>query len=221
MRDRVINVCFHGVGEPARQLEPGELNYWIDRDGYRTVLDEISTWPSVSVSFDDGNASDVDVALGGLLDHRLSATFFVVADRIDKPGSLSTEQLRTLVRCGMRVGTHGMHHQPWTETRGEARSVELEIARGLIADAAGTFVDEAACPLGRYDRSVLDDLSRLGYARVYTSDRRAATRGMWLQPRFSVRRGDDADSFRAHVAARCRSPRHLAGVAVGVLKQLR
>ena len=61
---------------------------------------------------------------------------------------------------------------------------------------SGTPVTEAALPLGRYDRDLLAHLRALGYTAVHTSDRRWAREGDWLQPRFSVRDGDTADSVR-------------------------
>src|SRR5207249_4098380 len=42
--DRCINICFHGVGTPRRELEPGEDVYWISEDAFRRILDEIGTW---------------------------------------------------------------------------------------------------------------------------------------------------------------------------------
>jgi peptidoglycan/xylan/chitin deacetylase (PgdA/CDA1 family) len=218
---RVINICFHGIGTPGRTLEPGETGYWIDHATYLDAVSAIASWPGTEVSFDDGNSSDVELGLEALLRHGLRASFFVIADRIDTPGSLSTDQLRELVRHGMGVGSHGMHHRPWPATTQRERVVELHAARERIADASGVAVDEAACPLGRYDRSVLDELRRAGYTRVFTSDRRAGRRGAWLQPRFSFRADDDAASFRAHLDARCRIHRQVVGSAVGAVKRLR
>ena len=61
-KDNVLNICFHGIGTPRRDLEPGEDAYWIDADRFLRILDEIATWPSARISFDDANASDVEIA---------------------------------------------------------------------------------------------------------------------------------------------------------------
>ena len=60
----------------------------------------------------------------------------------------------------------------------------------MIAEAAGEPVTSAACPFGAYDRQVLAALRRHGYSQVFTSDRRRARLGDWLQPRYSIRRND-------------------------------
>ncbi len=44
--DDVLNIRFHGIGTPRRELEPGEDVYWVDADRYPLILDEIATWPS-------------------------------------------------------------------------------------------------------------------------------------------------------------------------------
>lgn len=219
-RPDVINVCFHGIGAPQRQLEPGEDRYWVTEDDFRRILDEVAAWPSVRLSFDDGNLSDVAHGLPELVQRGLSATFFVLGGRLGAAGSLDGSDLRQLRAHGMAIGSHGMHHRPWRALSDQHRDAELVAAREQIGEAAGVPVVEAACPLGRYDRQLLSDLRRLGYARVHTSDRRPASPGSWLQPRFSVRAGDTAASLRAEVLHQPRPARYRAAAA-GLLKQWR
>lgn len=37
----IINVLFHGIGQPGRELEPGEAAYWVKADEFRRILDEV------------------------------------------------------------------------------------------------------------------------------------------------------------------------------------
>ena len=222
MPESVINVCFHGIGTPGRELEAGEAPYWITVDTFRRVLDDLASWPApVRVSFDDGNASDVEIGLPGLLARGLTAEFFVLAGRLGAPGSLDEPGVKELVAAGMPVGTHGMNHIPWRGLDAATTRAELVDARARIAAVTGTPVDAAACPLGRYDRSLLGDLRRLGYRRVYTSDRRAADPNAWLQPRFSIRAEDTAASFRAQATAVPPLARRAKDAAKGLIKRWR
>ncbi len=198
----VVNICFHGIGRPNRELEPGEASYWVDADSYRSILDEITGWPAVQISFDDGNESDVRIGLPEICDRGLTATFFPLAGRLGAVGSLSCEDVGEIARHGMTIGTHGMVHRSWRGMDPVTREVELVTARQRLADAAGAPVTEAACPLGRYDRRLLSVLRELGYRHVYTSDQRVASAGAWLQPRFSVRSHDTAETLRERVLAR-------------------
>jgi peptidoglycan/xylan/chitin deacetylase (PgdA/CDA1 family) len=217
----MINICFHGVGVPGRELEPGEARYWTSVDEFHRILDEIATWPDVRISFDDGNESDIRHGLPALVERGLTATFFVLASRFGSAGSLGEEDVRSLRAAGMTIGTHGMDHVPWRGLSPEARHVELVVARDRIAAIAGTAVTEAACPLGRYDRSLLGALRGLGYERVHTSDRRHARAGAWVQPRFSIRTEDTAGSLRASVLPRPGLVARAKLSAVGLVKSLR
>lgn len=216
-----VNVCFHGIGSPGRVLEPGEAPYWISEGAYLDILDVLATDPRVRISFDDGNASDIELGLAGLAERGLHATFFVLAGRLDRPGSLSSSDVRDLAAHGMRIGTHGMDHRPWRGLAAGVRRRELEEARRVLREVSGTAVTEAALPLGRYDRELLGHLRQLGYTAVHTSDRRWAREGSWLQPRFSVRDGDTAEGVRRTMLAQ-QSPGRLAERAlVGTVKRWR
>ncbi|BCJ49713.1 glycosyl transferase [Actinoplanes sp. NBRC 14428] len=216
-----VNVCFHGVGTPGRELEPGEDHYWVSVERFHAVLDEVATWPSVRLSFDDGNASDVELALPALLERGLTAEFFLLAGRLDQPGSVSTEGVRELRRGGMQVGSHGMRHRSWRGLSEADSDEEFVAARQVLAEASGAPVTTAACPLGRYDRQVITRLRRHGYTRVYTSDRRPARPDAWLQPRYSVREHDDPAGLRAELLRRAPLSRRLRAAAVGTVKRWR
>src|SRR6185437_10254670 len=170
---------------PGRPLEPGEDRYWITSDEFHRILDEIGSWPGIRISFDDGNASDIEIGLPALVERGLTATFFVLAGRFGAGGSLGESDVMELNRRRMTIGTHGMDHISWRRMPHDVRDRELVEARQRIADVSGVDVGEAALPLGQYDRKLLTDLKRLGYRSVHTSDRRAARAGRWLQPRFS------------------------------------
>ncbi|GIE75001.1 hypothetical protein Aph02nite_09510 [Actinoplanes philippinensis] len=217
----VINICFHGIGTPQREMEPGEDRYWISVELFHAVLDEIRTWPSVRVSFDDGNSSDLEIGLPALLERGLTGEFYVLASRFGKPGSLSEEDVRKLHGAGMTIGTHGMWHRPWRGMDAATSRDELETARRQIEDAVGVPVDQAACPLGRYDRRLLSRMRALGYRRVFTSDRRRARAEDWLQPRYSLRREDTVDGLRAEALVGPGALTRLKLEAVGVVKRLR
>jgi peptidoglycan/xylan/chitin deacetylase (PgdA/CDA1 family) len=217
----MINVCFHGIGTPQRELEPGEARYWISEDFYEAVLTEVAARKDVRLSFDDGNVSDVEVGLDGLLRHGLSATFFVIAGRLDQPGSLSTDQVRGLWAQGMAIGTHGMDHVPWRSLSDDARQREFVDARQVLARAVGAPVDEAALPLGQYERGTLSRLRQLGYTHVYTSDRHSSEPSAWLQHRFSLRSDDVLDSLRRDVLSAGPLTHRVLGRLKSGLKQVR
>jgi peptidoglycan/xylan/chitin deacetylase (PgdA/CDA1 family) len=193
----MINLCFHGIGTPADGIPAEEAAYWIGVDTFHRVMDLVAERSDVRLTFDDGNASDISVALPDLVGRGRTAEFFVIAGRLGDPGSLSAGEVRVLRRAGMSVGSHGMHHRVWWRLSPADQHEELVVARRLLEEVLGEPVLTAACPLGRYDRSTLTALRRLRYDRVYTSDRALARPGTWRQARFSLKAGDTAHDVAA------------------------
>jgi hypothetical protein len=85
----------------------------------------------------------------------------------------------------------------------------------------GQPVDTAGCPLGRYDRTTLTALRRLGYRTVFTSDRRPAKPGAWLQARFSVYSDSTPETVRAAVLRSGQAAARTRAAAVGLVKRWR
>ncbi|NYE35517.1 peptidoglycan/xylan/chitin deacetylase (PgdA/CDA1 family) [Nocardioides cavernae] len=217
----LVNLCFHGIGEPGRELEPGEETYWIDRTTFAEILDLVRDRPDVRLSFDDANASDATIALPELLARGLTASFFVVAGRLDQPGSLTSDQVRQLHAAGMTIGNHGMTHCPWRGLGRLDQDREYVAAREAIAAVIGAPVHDAALPLGRYDRRVVDRLRTLDYRSVHTSDRRRAREGRWLQPRYSIHSGDTAAWVEQELLRPPSVAAHARGALVGTAKRWR
>ena len=189
-----VNICFHGIGVPNRDLEPGEDVYWISPEFFVEVLDYLTPHQTVNLSFDDGNDSDVEIALPALRERHLVGSFFPLAARIGHVGSVDQRGLRALRDNAMTIGSHGLYHRRWRGLDREDLDAELVTARGIIEKEAGVRVTRAACPLGSYDRRTLRRLRTLKYTQVFTSDRTTASRGAWLQPRYSIRNTDSLSS---------------------------
>lgn len=193
---RRVIVNFHGIGEPPGTAPADELEYWCPAVEWRRLIEVIAEaslegW-RVEVTFDDGNASDVEQALPALLEHQLTATFHVCAGRIGRRGYLDEGMLNKLRTAGMRIGSHGWNHVDLrvlsdADLDKEARESQLQ-----ISDACGAAVTAFAVPLGSYDRRVLRQLRP--YGTVYTSDATVAVEGSWLTPRWSYVRGWTAES---------------------------
>jgi peptidoglycan/xylan/chitin deacetylase (PgdA/CDA1 family) len=189
------------VGKPGPEVASDAADYCISRDLFLAILDDVMKRPDVDLTFDDGYASDVEVALPALSQRKLTARFFPLAGQLGQPGYVDAGDVRALSVAGMSIGSHGMRHCSWRGLHAAAIAEELEEARSVIADAADSAVTTAACPFGEYDRHVLSALRSRGYLQVFTSDRRRARAGQWLQPRYSVRRTDSVTSVRESILA--------------------
>jgi len=189
--DRAINLTFHGVGEPRRRLDPGESDVWVSREQFLALLDSVEGRSEVRISFDDGNASDVEHALPSLRERGLNATFFVVAGRLGTPGFLDAAGVEELAAAGMTIGCHGMRHRAWRGLDDVALREEVIEAKAMLEGVVARPVTQAACPFGSYDRRVLRRLRGSGYHHVYTSDRGTSRSRDFLQARNSIGPDDD------------------------------
>lgn len=215
-----FTVCFHGVGVPMHEREPGEASYWVGREQFLAILDWVTQVPQVAISFDDGNRSDLEVVLPALVERDVVATFFPVVDRLGDRLSISARGVEELVEAGMDVGTHGLTHRPWVGLRGADARSEILSPRHALEDLLGRRVDRAAAPLGRYDRHTLALLRESGCAEVNVSDQRVARAGAWVQPRFSVCADDTAASLRGRMLASMAPARRVRNSVASVAKRL-
>jgi len=182
----------HGIGPAVRELDPGEDETWVAIDQFEQVLDAIKGRDDVRITFDDGNSSDVEIALPRMLDRGLTGEFFVLAGQLGEPGRLTADQVRELVKAGMAIGSHGWAHQDWRKIDDDEAVQEMTEANQVLGELAGRPVNRVAIPFGSYDRTVLRRLREAGIARAYTSDGGRARSDAWLQPRTSLRHDIDA-----------------------------
>ncbi len=207
MAARRIGILFHGIGRPGRALEPGEAPYWIGRERFEAILDRVAGAPDPGrfhLSFDDGNASDHDIALPCLLARGLAADFFVLSGRIGQPGSLSAGQIRALAGAGMGIGSHGIAHRDWRRIGAADLAAEVARSRAELERVTGRPVTTAGIPFGSYDARVLGALRGAGYAAAYSSDRGTMDAGAFLRPRTSVRADMDEAAIAAMLAGSLR-----------------
>jgi len=179
-------VTFHGIGTPARTLDAGEAPYWVEAPVLAAAID-LAAKGRLEITFDDGNESDARIALPMLQRAGVTATFFVLAGRLDKPGSLSRTQLQELARAGMAIGSHGHDHVDWTRADDTDLRRELWDSRAAIEDCLGAPVDSVSVPFGAFDARVLRLVAQAGYRHVHTSSGTLAPRQGWLVPRHTIR----------------------------------
>ncbi len=183
-----IYLGFHGIGTPGRHVPDSERPYWVPADRYRAILDIVAHAPNkVGITFDDGNASDIELGLPTLQEYGLSAGFFVVSERIGASGYLSAEDIRALDKTGMEVGAHGVSHVMWTGLPDDLMTHHVTSSLTVLSRVLGKRIDSVSVPFGSYDRRVLTVLRRARVNRVYTSDRGPAVEGSWVVPRNTIR----------------------------------
>jgi peptidoglycan/xylan/chitin deacetylase (PgdA/CDA1 family) len=186
---RQVILCFQGIGVPQRELVPGEAPYWVSEDLFHEAVERVAAAAGkvdVRFTFDDGNASDVEIGGGALARAGHRAEMFLLTDRIDSPGSVGRAGIAELLRQGHRIGSHGAAHRDWTALAPDEIVYEITEPKRVLAELTGQPVEAAAIPFGRYDRGVLAHLSQAGFAHVYSSDGGPWRQGQRPIPRTSL-----------------------------------
>ena len=178
MKELILN--FHGVGEPPSGTEDTDLTYWWDEAPFLSTLDAVVASKQTSnipikITFDDGNISDVRFALPALKARGLKASFFVCAGRVGLNGYLCADAIKELLKAGMSIGSHGMHHRDWRQLGSTELYQEVVEAKLILKGVCGCEITEVAIPFGSYDRRILTELRLAGYRRVYNFQRRPRT----------------------------------------------
>jgi peptidoglycan/xylan/chitin deacetylase (PgdA/CDA1 family) len=125
--------------------------------------------PRVVLTFDDGNASDLEIAAPLLVERGFGATFYAVPGLLGRRGFLSVPQLRELARLGLEIGSHSMSHQYLTDLDDRRLEREVRGSKERLEDLLGRPVLHFACPGGRVDARVEKFVRAAGYASLATS----------------------------------------------------
>ena len=220
-----LTLCLHGIGTPHDGVAPSESFFWVTRQAFTMLLDNIATRRAADIpaiiTFDDGNASDALIAMPELAKRGLKAIFFICAGRIGAPHYLDRVALAELIAAGMEIGTHGKDHRNWRGLDETTLNAELGEGRRRIEDVCGRAVTKAAIPFGSYDRRVLKRLRAERFACVYTSDRGTAPSDSWLRSRDTMDSTWSEPEIREVLAAKPSLRVHLRRKAATLYKRLR
>jgi peptidoglycan/xylan/chitin deacetylase (PgdA/CDA1 family) len=125
--------------------------------------------PPVTLTFDDGRASDYREAFPLLLEHGLVGEFFVNPGTIGRRGYLSWDEAREMARAGMRFQSHAYDHVYLTPLSASLLERQLVDSKCRIEDELGRAVEVLAAPYGDLNRRVRQAALAAGYQAVCTS----------------------------------------------------
>jgi peptidoglycan/xylan/chitin deacetylase (PgdA/CDA1 family) len=131
---------------------------------------------STELTFDDGHASNYEIARPLLERHASKAVFFVTVGRVGTNAqTMNWEQLRTLTSAGHSVQSHGWSHKFLVHCSPTELRDELSRSKAELEHRTGVPVISISVPGGRWNAPVLRAAAEAGYQRVYTSE-------FWREP---------------------------------------
>ncbi|WP_216870814.1 polysaccharide deacetylase family protein [Modestobacter excelsi] len=121
----------------------------------------------VLLSFDDGSATHVTVALPALQAMGFPAVFFPMTVVLDKPNWLSSDDLRRLDAAGMTIGAHTWDHQRLDRLPDDQWPTQLDEPAATLAGILGHPVDLMAYPYGAWAPETLPHVASAGYRAAF------------------------------------------------------
>ena len=123
------------------------------------------THPSraVVLTFDDGHVSNYTLTLPILLEHHLTATFFITAGAIGKGATMDWQQIRALHAAGMEIGSHTLTHRPPSTLTDDELRYELHESRRVLEEGLGAPVRSISSPTGFFNPRMRAIAREVGY----------------------------------------------------------
>jgi peptidoglycan/xylan/chitin deacetylase (PgdA/CDA1 family) len=242
MRDLLV-LCYHAVSPswPAElSVTPDALERQLAvlaHRGYRGArfTDALSTRRDgrvVSITFDDGYRSVLEIAKPILDRHGYPGTLFVPTDWPDAGRAmrwkgidswlgtphepeldcLTWPQLRELADAGWEIGSHTCSHPRLTDLDEDALARELRSSKAHIEAELGRPCTSLAYPYGIANARALDATREAGYAWAGTIPRVLSSPSPLMWPRAPIYHDDDLRRFGAKVSP---SLRRLRATRVG------
>lgn len=180
LRDRGVAGWLPVADEPLVAPPPGA-------DGKTMVL----------VTFDDGDISNVEIALPILQELGLGAVFFITRQFVGEQGMISAGGLRELADAGMAIGSHGASHRFLNTLTPLALILELGTSRDFLQQATGREVALLSLPGGRGGVRECRAARAVGYRSILGSqpgDNRSTAAGACID-RVAMSRGIGSQSF--------------------------
>ena len=194
MANGIAVLMYHELevpGRPLGQSDPGYRRYLVPAAAFESQLRHLKSLgyagisiaqalqairpKQVVITFDDGSETDLEFAAPMLRDFGFTATFYVTAGLLGRPGYMTELQLRELRASGFEIGCHSMTHPYLTELDSAALDVEIVNAKEKLEQVLGQAVEHYSCPNGRFNQQVVAKVRDAGYSSFATSHPRLYT----------------------------------------------
>jgi peptidoglycan/xylan/chitin deacetylase (PgdA/CDA1 family) len=130
----------------------------------KTIVEgaEIPQKPIV-ITFDDGNENVFLNAYPIMKEYGYIGVIYLIVNRLNTDGYLTTEQIKELISAGWEVGDHSMTHIDLVKNTNLLRD-EIGNSKHKLEDVFGIKVLTFAYPFGNATRVIKDWVKRIGYS---------------------------------------------------------
>jgi peptidoglycan/xylan/chitin deacetylase (PgdA/CDA1 family) len=189
MPQKLVPIVLHRIVQDATSIwEDVHIDQWNRILHFATHLSDrkYSDKFSLLITFDDGCDSDYDIVFPSLLESDLSATFFIITDRVGVKGYLNWQQISEMKRYGMNIGSHSKSHIDLTSISLNEAGTEMSSSKKIIEDKLSASIDSFSFPYGLYNSGLIDFALSNFYKKVFTSQHGLANPTQQVFPRNSI-----------------------------------
>jgi peptidoglycan/xylan/chitin deacetylase (PgdA/CDA1 family) len=155
----------------------------------------------IILSFDDSWKNQFVYAFPLLQKEKMTATFFVFTNSLNKKNHLTWNETRKMKAAGMEIGSHTKFH-PYLNNIASPAILTAEIAgsKTILDEALGTSTVAFAYPFGEHGTTTITEVKRAGYrmARAIRSGNMQSEEDRYALRGFIV--SDDFEEFESTIS---------------------
>lgn len=140
----------------------------IKKAGYKIVPKISNQYNEVAIMFDDGFRGIWDNRQF-FYDENICPTVFLAVELIGKPGFLVKEEILDLQDHGFIFECHSWSHRDLSCLSAEEVKKELGDSKQYLSNLLNKEVSELCLPIGYFSDTLLEELPKYGYKKVYSS----------------------------------------------------
>jgi len=186
---KLVPIVLHRiVKEYSSEWEDVHINEWnkILQFASQSANSENLDKMPLLITFDDGHDSDYDIVFPSIIENELSATFFIITDRVGSKGYLNWAQISEMKKYGMKIGSHSKSHIDLTGVSLNIAEKEMSLSKKIIEDKLSSSIDALSFPYGLYNSELIDLALSNYYDKVFTSQHGLANTTQKIIPRNSI-----------------------------------
>lgn len=172
--------------------------------GYQTVLPEqlynylVFDGPlpekPVMITFDDTREAQFSIGAAEMKKYGFKGVFFIMTVSMNRPGYMSTEQIKSLSDDGHVIGAHTWDHHMVTKYAGNDWATQLIEPKAKLEEITGKRVKDFAYPNGVWNTAAIAEIKKSDYKMAYIlSDKRDPA-----DPLYTIRRIIVSGSWSTH-----------------------
>lgn len=156
---------------------PDQLHEYLVHDG-------ILPPKPILITFDDGQEEQYRLGLPEMNKYGFKGVFFIMTISVNRPGYMSTTQIKNLSDSGHDIGAHTWNHLAVTKYEEKDWDIQLMRQKKQLEVITGKGVNCFAYPFGVWNKASIPKIKNSGYQLAFI----LSTKGDLDEPLFTIRR---------------------------------